>query len=185
MDSSHGPLTREGDRASRRAWTQALLVPLVLSGLWTGSLAAQEADFLRVGITYGSLSRFGLSVEYVWDQTGAELIVGTRSFEDVIVSAVAKQYLGEGLARGYVGVGLTGATEWSEGGVATGLLLRAPLGLELRPSGPNWFGLDISVHRALVVNRADPEDQRPPRAFPIPLPGFYWKYGHRRAGTGY
>ena len=150
-----------------------------------GPAAAQEADFLRLGFSYGSLSRFGISLEYVWDQTGAEVIVGTRHFQDISVSAVAKQYLGEGPVKGYLGLGLSNVTEWAHGGVATGLLLRAPIGVEFRTFDANWVGLDISVHRALAVKRADPEDQRPPRTFLVPLPGAYWKYGDRRGGAGY
>lgn len=150
-----------------------------------GAASAQEADFLRIGFTYGSLARFGVSVEYLWDQTGAEVIIGTRHFNDFEISAMAKQYLGEGPVKAYVGFGLSNVTEWDEGNAATGLLLRAPIGVEFRTFDANWLGLDISAHRALAVKRADPEDKRPPRTFIIPLPGAYWKYGSRRAGDGY
>lgn len=149
------------------------------------STQAQEADFLRLGFTYGSLARFGLSVEYLWNQTGAEVIIGTRQFSDFEVSVMGKQYLGEGPVKGYVGLGLSNVTEWSQGGVASGVLIRAPIGVEFRTFDANWLGLDISAHRALAVKRADPEDHRPPRTFIVPLPGAYWKYGSRRAGNGY
>ena len=171
-----------------RRWRLPVLLGLILSVtvVAPGPGSAQEAEFLRIGFAYGSLSRFGISVEYVKDQTAAEVIVGTRRFDDLVLSLMAKQYLGEGFARGYAGVGLSNVTEWGRmGGVATGLLLRVPVGVEFRTFDANWLGLDVSVHRALAVKRADPEDTRPPRTFPIPLPGAYWKVGDRRAGTGY
>lgn len=162
------------------------VVAVTAWGTLPDGAAAQEAEFLRIGFTYGSLARFGLSLEYLWDQTGAEVIVGTRHFNDVEISAMAKQYLGEGPVKAYVGFGLSNVTEWGhQGGVATGLLLRVPVGAEFRTFDANWLGLDISAHRALAVKRADPEDHRPPRTFIIPLPGAYWKYGSRRAGDGY
>lgn len=164
-----------------------LIAAAALFGLARGApvAAQEEADFLRIGVTLGSTSFVGIAVEYVWDQTAAEVTLGTWALRDFSVSVVGKQYLGEGRVRGYLGLGLWNVTAFEEEGIGSGLVLRAPVGGELRTFESNWFGLDVSVNRALLVKRADPEDDTPPRSSIVPLPGFYWKWGHRRAGDGY
>ncbi len=160
-----------------------------LSGLLLGALTLQPAlasgqtavadNQLRIGVTFGSTSFLGIAVEYFWDERRSiDLGFGSWGLRDVSVSIVAKQYVGgDDNVRAFAGLGLWNVTAWQEEGVGTALILRAPIGGEL--GGRNAVGAELSLSRAVLIRRADPEDLRPPRDRIVPLPGFYYRWATR------
>ncbi len=142
--------------------------------------SSMQDDQLRIGITIGSTSFVGLSVEYFFDERRSiDLNLGTWSLRDISTSVVVKQYAGGGGARAYLGLGLWNVFAWQEEGFGGALIVRAPIGLEFEPFDKATLGADISVSRAVWVNRADPEDKTPPASRLVPLPGFYFKWAAR------
>jgi hypothetical protein len=141
---------------------------------------SSEPDLLRFGLTLGATSFLGLSLEYVWDQTAVELSLGTWSFHDFSIAVSGKQYIGEGLMKGFLGLGVWNVTAFQSEGIGTGLILRSPLGVELETFDRGALGAEVNLSRALWVKRADPEDRTPPRDRIVPLPGFYYKWAERR-----
>ena len=175
-----------GARSRVSAVTNATVAALVLAvGSTAGSpdaVRGQDAiadEQLRIGVTLGSASFLGLSLEYFWDEgRSVDLSLGTWALRDVSVSLVGKQYVGgDENFRGYVGLGLWNVTAWQEEGRGTALILRAPVGGEV--GSINAFGAELSVSKALYIQRADPEDDTPPAARIVPLPGFYYRWAAR------
>lgn len=150
--------------------TTALLVPAPAA-----SQAVPTArDGLRVGILLGGQGLVGVSAEYLFDETSVDLTVGTWSFRDVSVSLVAKQYLGAGDLRPFLGGGLWWVTAFQEEGTGMALLFQAPVGADWRVSGDHYAGLLINVTRGLGLTRGDPEDTRPMNKRLVPFPGIYY-----------
>jgi len=146
----------------------------------TQAQTSMRDNQLRVGLTLGSTSFVGLSVEYFFsERRSVDLNLGTWSVRDISSSVVVKQYVGGGDVRAYLGLGLWNVLAWQEEGFGNALILRAPVGIEAEPFNRGSVGVDVSVSRALVVNRADPEDQTPPATRLVPLPGFYFKWATR------
>lgn len=139
-----------------------------------------QDDQLRIGLTLGSTSFVGLSVEYFFsERRSVDLMLGTWSLRDISSSIAVKQYGGGGDARAYIGLGLWNVLAWQEEGFGSALILRAPVGFEYEPFDDGSLGVDISVSRALQVNRADPLDDTPPADRIVPLPGFYFRWASR------
>jgi hypothetical protein len=160
----------------------AAVVATLISSLTPLNGAAQtsESDLLRFGVSLGSTAFLGVSVEYVWDQTGLEVSLGTWSFHDFSIAVSGKQYLGEGVAKGFVGLGIWNVTAFQSEGTGTGLIVRAPVGAELETFDRGVLGVELNLSRAVWVKRADPEDRTPPRDRVVPLPGFYYKWAEVR-----
>lgn len=155
-------------------------VVLSCAALPAHAQSSLQDNQLRIGVTLGSTSFAGLTVEYFFDERRSiDLNLGTWSLKDISTSIVAKQYVGGGAARAYVALGLWTVLAWQEEGFGSALILRAPIGLEYEPFSSGSLGLEISVSRALLVNRSDPEDIRPPADRVVPLPGFYFKWASR------
>ncbi len=132
-------------------------------------------DGLRFGLTLGGISFVGFAVEYVWGDRSLDLTFGTWSFRDLSISAVAKQYLGPGPARPFVGVGLWAVgTRTNRTGAA--LVLHAPVGVDWESANQHYLGMAMNINRALLVRRSDPRDQRGTNNRLIPLPGFYYRW---------
>ncbi len=141
--------------------------------------AAVADDQLRIAVTLGSTSFFGIAIEYFWDERrSVDVSLGSWGLRDFALSLVAKQYAGgDENVRGFAGLGLWNVTAWQEEGVGTAFILRAPIGGEV--GGRSAFGAELSLSRAFYVQRADPEDLRPPRDRIVPLPGFYYRWATR------
>jgi hypothetical protein len=135
----------------------------------------------RIGLSWGGISFVGLIMEYRWGNRSVDINIGTWSFRDLSVSVVGKQYLGPGVLRPFVGVGL-----WSvaapprnaEERTGLSLVARAPIGVDWNLTADHHLGGHLSVNRALWIRRKDPEDTTPPTDRLIPLPGFYYVWSH-------
>ena len=88
----------------------SLCCPLV--GLPASLLTAQSTSDdmkIRIGVTAGGIGTFGASVEFLWGSRSVDVNLATFTFSDVSLAVTAKQYLGGGDMRPFVGVGLWGA----------------------------------------------------------------------------
>jgi hypothetical protein len=142
-----------------------------------GRADAQE-DGYRFGLSVGGTSTLAVVVERIDGRRGLELTVGTWSFRNVSVSAVAKAYLGPSAFRPALGAGLwtiaaLSAPEGERRGVA--VLARFPIGFDWRVAPDNYVGLDIGVTRALWIRRADFSDL-PVSPRLIPIPGLSYRF---------
>lgn len=154
-----------------------LLLSLVLA-LPTQAQAPGAGDGVRIGVSFGGISTVALNVELFRDSRALDLSLGTWSFRDLSVSAVAKQYFGASAARPVVGAGLWMATSWA-GGERTGvaLVLRAPVGVDWAVDGSRHsVGAFLNVNRGLWVRRSDPEDDLPMNRRFVPLPELYYRF---------
>ena len=137
--------------------------------------AGEGPEGLHVGLTLGGISFVGIAVEYVWGDRSLDITFGTWSFRDLSVSVVAKQYLGPGPTRPFVGMGLWAVgTRTHRTGAA--LVLHAPIGVDWESSDQHHLGMAMNINRALLVRRADPDDIRGTNDRLIPLPGFYYRW---------
>jgi len=160
---------------------RALLVSALVS-LSAGPLAAQGSnagDGLRVGIAFGGISTFGISVELFRDTHALELGIGTWSFHDLSVSTVYKEYFGGHRLRPFAGAGLWAvaaapAMEGERTGFA--LVLRAPLGLDWSFVDDHAVGAALNLNRGLAVRRSDPQDDLPMNKRLVPLPEVYYRF---------
>jgi hypothetical protein len=134
---------------------------------------------IRVGISLGGTGFLGLVTEYRRSGWSAELTLGTITFREISVSMVGKRYLGDGTFQPAVGAGLWSLTAWTEDGSGSILIARVPLAVDWSVTGGHALGLEVAMNRAMVVNRLDPEDDTPPNATVVPLPGLYYRYGWR------
>jgi hypothetical protein len=144
---------------------------------------AQAPDGYRIGLTFGGTSAVGLAFEIMWGDAAVDLSIGTWAFRDIAVSAVGKYYVGSDEFKGFGGGGLWYVTQFpaAEGerrGEAW--VLRFPIGAEGRINSYHAPGLEINLDRAISVERSDPDDDRPPTARIIPLPGVYYRYALNR-----
>jgi len=137
--------------------------------------AREGPEGLRLGLTLGGISLVGFAVEYVWGDRSLDITFGTWSFRDLSVSVVAKQYLGPGRTRPFVGLGLWAVgTRANRTGAA--LVLHAPIGIDCEGADQHHLGMAMNINRALLVRRSDPSDQRGTNNRLIPLPGFYYRW---------
>ena len=158
----------------------ALAALFAAATLLTRPIHAQQSladGQLRIGVTLGSTSFVGVSVEYFFaKRTSVDVYLGTWSLRDVSASAVVKRYAGGGDARAYAGLGLWTVLAWQEEGFGSALIARAPIGFEFEAFDRGSLGAEASLSRALAVARADPEDDSPPASRLVPLPGFTFKW---------
>ncbi len=164
--------------ATLRALVAALAILAVMLG--ARPLAAQvigSGETTRFGITFGGISTIGFTVEYVHGHQGYEVTVGTWSFRDLSVAVAAKEYLGAGRLKPFVGGGLwlVGAAPKGER-VGLAAVLQAPIGVDWNLAGRHSVGFAINVNRALAVRRTDPEDNLPLNHRLVPLPGLYYRW---------
>jgi hypothetical protein len=150
-----------------------LLVALGLLALAVpGARAEAQDDGYRMGLTVGGTSTIAVVLERIDGRRGLELSVGTWSFRNLSVSAVAKAYLGPSAFRPVLGAGvwaLAGLTAAEGERKGAALLARFPIGFDWRVASGNYLGLDVSVSRALWIRRADFSELAPsPRLVPIP-----------------
>jgi hypothetical protein len=183
MPLPFAPASSTRDRPARCAAVGALLGLVLL--LAPPSASAQEAPGtpdrgeIRVGVSLGGTGFLGLVTEYRRSGWSAELTLGTITFREISVSMVGKRYLGDGTFQPAVGAGLWSLTAWTEDGSGSILIARVPLAVDWSVTGGHALGLEVAMNRALVVNRLDPEDDTPPNATVVPLPGIYYRYGWR------
>ncbi len=167
------PHTRFRPLALPTSGILALLFALVLA------LPARAQDEgLRVGFYLGGTSTVGVLFDY-FDSTGStELTIGTFSFRDLSVSVVRRQRFGSGSVKPTIGIGLWAISAFPREEEQTGmaLVLRAPIGLDANVIGDHFLTLDLNLNRALYVRRTDPEDDTPPAARIIPLPGLSYRW---------
>lgn len=131
---------------------------------------------VRLGVTFGGISRFGVVAEYFDDVYGIDLNVGTWRFGDLSLSVVGKRYFRSSTPNPYVGAGLwfvTSRPSDARRGVAA--VLRVPLGLDWRVTGPHHLGATVNLNRAVLVRRTDPLDGSGPRGRIVPLPGLDYR----------
>lgn len=150
-----------------------------LSPLVVPAAGGAQEDGLRFGVTVGGTGFLGLTFEVLEGQRSIELTVGTWSFDDVSLSVVGRQYFGASALRPVVGLGLWTVVSWpKEPGERTGVsvVARAPVGADWRVVPGQFLSLDVNVNRALWVRHKDPQDDRPPNARLIPLPGLAWRW---------
>ncbi|NNF11994.1 MAG: hypothetical protein HKN72_02145 [Gemmatimonadetes bacterium] len=135
-------------------------------------------DGVRIGVSFGGISTVALNVELYRDSNALDLALGTWSFRDLSVSAVAKHYFGASSARPVAGAGLWIVTSWA-GDERPGfaVVLRAPVGLDWAVDGSRHsVGAFLNVNRGLWVRRSDPQDQLPMNQRLVPLPELYYRY---------
>jgi hypothetical protein len=155
--------------------TTIAVVVLALSS----DVAAQtigSGSGMRFGISFGGISTVGITVEFFDEHTSLDLALGTWSFRDVSFSAVAKQYFGGSAVHPFVGAGLwlvAAAPQDERLGLA--VVLRAPVGVDVRVHGDHALGAALNVNRGLFVRRTDPEDDMPLNKRLVPLPEVYYR----------
>jgi hypothetical protein len=155
--------------AAAVAWL--CLAPSVVAGQGPG-----DGQAWRVGVTFGGISTFGVSVERLWDGRSLDVTLGTFAFRDLGLSVIGKQYFGERAARPFVGIGLWALTSWTEPRTGYALVARAPVGLDWSVEARHSVGADIGLNRALAVRRPDPDDDRELNKRIVPLPGIYYRW---------
>jgi len=168
-------LTRTGPSLNRIG--VAALAALLAT---TAPLAGQGPDAghgTRFGVSFGGISTIGLLVEVFDDSRSVEIAVGTWSFRDLSVSAVAKQYFGAGAAQPYVGAGLWTVLSFPpEERTGVALVLRAPIGVDWGVADDHSLGAALNVNRALAVRRSDPDDDAPLEGRLVPLPEVWYRF---------
>ena len=138
-----------------------------------------SGDGVRFGLSLGGISTVGATVEFFSGGRSIDLTIGTWSFSELSVSAVAKQYVGEKAARPFVGAGL-----WmvfaAPGDDRTGaaLVARVPVGVDWAPADRHALGAVVNVNRGLWVRRTDPDDDVPMNQMlpVVPLPELYYRF---------
>jgi hypothetical protein len=181
------------DRFGRRAYNPApmknlsfsprraiLVVALSAATMLAPNVVQAQAsaadDHIRIGVTLGGISTFGLVVEFFDGNQSLDLTVGTFSFHDLSISAVAKRYVGSHAGKLFVGGGLWIVLAKPPGerlGVAA--VVRAPIGVDVTLRTDHHLGAAVNLNRALFARRTDPLDDLPLNKGLIPLPGFYYK----------
>lgn len=160
----------------KRAVT-SLLALLVLAVPTLGQ-SPDAGDGMRIGVSLGGISTLGVTVELFRDSRSLDLSLGTWSFRDLSVSAVAKQYFGAGAARPVVGAGLWMVASWvADERTGLALVFRAPIGVDWAvEDSRHSVGAFLNVNRGLWVRRSDPEDRLPLNRRLVPLPELYYRY---------
>jgi len=130
-----------------------------------------------VGISFGGIATFGITVEYFDGNRSLDLTVGTWSFRDLSTAAVVRHYFGGGDVMPFVGAGLwLVAAKPEDGRTGFAAVLHAPLGVDIQPEHRHALGLALNVNRALWVRRTDPEDDLPLNRRLVPLPEIYYRW---------
>jgi len=144
--------------------------PLAAQGTGSGS-------GVRLGVTFGGVSTFGLNVELVREHRALDFTLGTWAFRDVSLSVVAKEYFGAGDLLPFVGAGVWLVAAWPPG-ERTGLaaIFQAPVGVDWQAADGSYVGMSLNVNRALAVRRPDPADDLPLNRRLVPLPGVYYRW---------
>lgn len=172
------------DRPGRPAYTPApmrlLLASLLACSVLVHPISAQgtgSGSGVRVGVSLGGISTVGITIEYVDEHRALEFTVGTWSFRDLSVSAVAKSYFGAGDLLPYAGAGVW-LVAARPPGERTGLaaVLRLPLGVDWQAADGSYLGAGLNVNRALAVRRTDPQDDLPLNRRLVPLPEVYYRW---------
>lgn len=165
----HSPVARLG-LAALALGVSAAASPLAAQGTGSGS-------GVRLGVTFGGISTIGLNVELVREHRALDFTLGTWSFRDVSLSAVAKEYFGAGDLLPFVGAGVWLVAAWPPG-ERTGLaaVFQAPVGVDWQAADGSYVGTSLNVNRALAVRRPDPEDDLPLNRRLVPLPGVYYRW---------
>ncbi|MBM4185125.1 MAG: hypothetical protein FJ207_13065 [Gemmatimonadetes bacterium] len=131
---------------------------------------------MRLGVSYGGISTFGVMAEWFDDTHAVELAVGTWSFHEVSVSAVYKEYFFGSRVRPFVGGGLWVVAAFPpQERTGLALVLRAPVGAEWSFVDDHSVGVALNVNRALAVRRTDPDDDLPLVGRIVPLPEIYYR----------
>lgn len=153
----------------------ALLVAVL--ALPAAPVQAQEEAHLRAGISILGTSMVALVLEHVDGKRGLELSLGTWTFRDVSLSAVARYYHGDSALRPTVGAGLWTVVAPPRDGERAGfaLVARFPVGLDWRMKAHHYLGLDVNLNRALWLRRVDLEE-RPMRRGVVPIPGLLYRF---------
>lgn len=140
----------------------------------------RPAEGVRVGVTLGSTSLLGITVEYRHRQWAAEMTVGSFSLRDLSGSFAVKRYFGERQLQPVLGLGIWGMAQSTDEGRGNALIARMPAAVDWQFVSSHALGLELALNRALHVRRMDPEDDTPPRDTLVPLPGFYYRFGWER-----
>lgn len=138
-----------------------------------------QGSGLRLGVSLGGISTVALSVEFFEGRRGLDVTVGTWSFRDVSMAVTARQYVGGGAVKAFVGGGLwVVLAHPPEGRTGVAVVAQAPVGLDLRLEGDYALGGFVNLNRGLWVRRTDPEDDLPLNKRLVPLPGLYYRVSH-------
>ena len=174
-DPSAFPSSRPSHHVKSAVTALLILAVCALPALSQGPGAGHG---VRIGVSLGGISTVALTVELYRDSNALDLALGTWSFRDLSVSAVAKHYFGASSARPVAGAGLWVVTSWAgdeRPGIA--VVLRAPVGLDWAvDSSRHAVGAFLNVNRGLWVRRSDPQDRLPMNRRFVPLPEFYYRY---------
>jgi hypothetical protein len=155
----------------------AVATALLLAPAVAQAQGPVTGDGVRVGVTFGGISTFGLSVELYRDKRSIDVTLGTFGFRDLGLSVVGKQYFGERVARPFVGLGLWALTAWpADQRTGLALVARAPVGVDWTIADAHAVGAEIGLNRALAVRRPIPDDDRPLNKRVVPLPGIYYRW---------
>jgi len=167
--------------SSRVALKSIILVVLLIANLSVpGTILAQatgRGDGVRFGLSLGGISTVGATVEFFSGSRSIDLTLGTWSFHELSVSAVAKQYVGEKAARPFVGAGL-----WmvfaapGNDRIGAALIARVPVGVDWTLADRHALGAVVNLNRGLWVRRADQEDEVPMNKRLVPLPELYYRF---------
>jgi len=131
---------------------------------------------MRIGLSYGGISKFGVSAEWFDDTHAVEVALGTWDFRELSLSAVYKEYFFGSSVRPFVGGGFWVVAAFPrEERTGLALALRAPVGLEWSFVDEHSVGATLNVNRALAVRRTDPDDDVPPVGRIVPLPELYYR----------
>lgn len=140
------------------------------------SQGRHAGDGVRVGVSVGGISTYGLTVEIFRDTHAVEVGLGTWSFREMSLSAVYKEYFFASRVRPFVGGGLwmvVASPPEQRTGMA--LVFRAPVGAEWSFVDDHSVGAALNVNRALAVRRTNPDDRVPSVGRIVPLPELYYR----------
>jgi hypothetical protein len=139
-----------------------------------------DTDGMRFGMVFGGVSTVGVTLEFFDGNRSLDVTVGTWSFRDVSIAAVAKRYMGGSAVRPFVAAGLWVVAAKPAGErLGTAIVLQAPVGIDARIGDDHHLGATINLNRALWVRRTDPEDDYPMNKRLVPLPGVYYRFERR------
>jgi hypothetical protein len=133
---------------------------------------------VRIGVSFGGISTFGVMLEVFRDTHAAELALGTWSFRDLSLSAVYKEYFFGSRVRPFLGGGFWIVAAFPpEERTGLAFVLRAPAGVEWSFLDEHSVGAALNLNRALAVRRTDPDDDLPLNGRLVPLPELYYRLG--------
>jgi hypothetical protein len=162
--------------------TLSVVSALWLMGTLPSSALAQtgEEDGMRFGVVFGGVSTFGVTLEFFDGNRSLDLTLGTWSFRDVSIAAVAKRYFGDKALKPFVAAGLwVVAAKPSDERLGMSVVVQAPVGIDVGIRDDHHLGAVINLNRALWVRRTDPADDYPLNKRIVPLPGIYYRFENR------